>query len=302
MAVVLREVKHSDFKNIQNLFFEVYGKNASLGFEKAFFKHEQLLGFCLHDDDSIASEIIVGYFGCFTYKRNIGGIDYQFYNTHTWIVQPDYRKHSLKLLLPFLRLNDGIITNFSANGKVAQILEQLKFSKYSIVNNVLIQSFSWKSYHDQRKINAQILKQDIAIWHKAYECLCLNLSLGHSKQSIELILKPVARKPKWVQSINQLSKLIIRKPIITKSYFLYKIHFVSDADLLMKYINALSHYLFLKKRVGGLILPESIIKNLSPNYIKNHYEDEVYVRTNLNHLPPIDYLYSEVFYLNISDK
>ena len=259
------------------------------------------MGFCLLDD-STDHELMIGYFGCFTYHRKFAGINYQFYNTHTWIVKPEYRRHSLKLLMPYLRLNSGIVTNFSANEKVAQILEQFKFSKITIVNNVLKLSFSWKTFLAQRKLQALPLSHEITKWHEAYECLCIHLSFSNSKERIELILKPIVRMPKWVKGINQLTKLLFRKPLITKSYFLHKVHYVSDADLLIKHYNAIAHYLFLKKKVAGLILPETIINTLPKNFISSRYEDEVYVRSNLEQLAPIDYLYSEVFYLNISDK
>lgn len=301
MAVVLKEVEHSDFEQIHNLFVEVYGKQPSDGFKKAFFEHHPLLGFGLIDDD-LDSKPMVGYFGCFTYNRIINGTDYKFYNSHTWIVKEDYRKHSLKLLMHYIRLKDGIVTNFSANGKVAQILEQLKFSKLAVINSIVKSSFSFKSYFTQGKIKSLELQSDIAKWHQPYVGLSLNLKLPNTDQNIELILKPVNQKPAWVQRINTNSKSIANRPLITKSYFLYKIHYTNTPELVLQYLDVLSHYLFFKEKVGGLVLPKALFENLPQKRIVNQYEDTIYIKSNVEELPEIDYLYSEVFYLNIADK
>lgn len=300
MSVILKEVEHSDFEQIYDLFVEVYGKKPSVGFKKAFFQHDLLLGFCLID--KLESKPLVGYFGCFTYHRTIDDVEYKFYNSHTWIVKENYRKHSLKLLMSFMRLKDGIITNFSANDKVAQILEQLKFSKLPVVNSIVKSSFSFKSYVSQSKIKSLELQSDIAKWHQAYVGVCLNLKLPNIDQNIELILKPIDRKPPWVQRINQTSKSMINRPWITKNYFLYKIHYTNAPHILKDNLDVLSHYLFFKEKVGGLVLSEGIIENLSQKKIQNKYEDVIYVKSNQEQIPKIDYLYSEVFYLNIADK
>ncbi|WP_026755095.1 hypothetical protein [Sediminibacter sp. Hel_I_10] len=301
MSVILREVQHSDFDQIHNLFIEVYGKEPVLGFKKAFFDHKLLLGYCLIDDLA-EKQPMVGYFGCFTYHRVIDGINYKFYNSHTWIVREPYRKQSLKLLMPYIRLKDGIVTNFSANGKVAQILEQLKFSKQAVVNFTIRHSFSLKSYIDQRKIKSESLENNITKWHEPYVGLSLNLKFPSQDKTIELILKPVSKKPEWVQRINRISKRLTKRPFITQTYFLYKVHYTNAPNFLMEHLDTLSHYLFLKEKVGGLIFPESLIENLPQNRIRSQYEEDIYLKQNQSAVPKLDYLYSEVFYLNIQDK
>lgn len=301
MAVVLREVEHTDFSQIRQLFVDVYGKQPSSGFERAFFDHSPLLGYCLMDD-STKTGVMVGFFGCFSYTRTIEGTSYKFYNSHTWIVKEDYRKHSLKLLLPYIKLKDGIITNFSANGKVAQILEQLKFTKLRIVNYVLKPSFRLGAVLKGHKIEAFEVDNAVLNAHRHYDCLCLSLRIAGTKETVDVILKSVIRKPKWVEHINGLSKSLLKKPLITKRYFLYKVHYVSDTSCFHKHLHAIKHFLFLKHKVGGLILPELLIEHLPTEQIITSYEDEIYVKVNEDKLPGIDYLYSEVFYLNILDK
>ncbi|MDT0685258.1 hypothetical protein [Autumnicola psychrophila] len=301
MAVVLKEVEHSDFSQIHSLFAEVYGKQPDDGFKKAFFDHDQFLGNCLIDN-TLANEPMVGYFGCFTYHRTIGGKNYKFYNSHTWIVKENYRKQSLKLLMPYLRLKDGIVTNFSANDKVAQILDQLKFSKIPIVNTIVKLSFSFRSYAAQRKIESLELQSDITRSHQPYVGLSLNLKLPNTDQNLELILKPIDKKPTWVQRINVTSKSITKRPIITKNYFLYKVHYTNAPDILLKNLDVLSHYLFLNGKIGGLVLPELFIENLPQNRVDKKYEDIIFIKSNQEQTPKIDFLFSEVFYLNIADK
>lgn len=301
MAVVLREVEHSDFDQIQRLFLEVYGKPATEGFKKAFFDHSPLLGFCLVDD-SLQTPTIVGFFGCFTYNRNFGSSQIKIYNTHTWIIRSAYKKHSLKLVMPYLSVKDGVLNNFSANHTVALILEKLKFSKIKLKNYVVSSGFKISSVFFQNKIESVPLDSEIAKHHQLFGAVCLNLQLPNLKEPLELILKAVDKKPTWVKSLNRISKILVRKPLITKSYFLYKIHYTNQKEALMANLNLLSHYLFLKNRIGGLILPETLIGGLPDKMVAYAYHDDVFFKFNSFNLPQIDYLYSEVFYLNITDK
>lgn len=301
MAVVLREVEHSDFDQILSLFVEVYGKQPFEGFKKAFFNHNLFLGNCLIDDEG-SQEVMVGYFGCFTYHRILNNQNVKFYNSHTWIVKEAYRKQSLKLLMPYVRLKDGIVTNFSANGKVAQILEQLKFTKLTVKNAIVKTSFNLKSIIGQRKIKSLQLTSDILKSHDPYVGLCLNLQISNQDTTLKLILKPVNRKPRWALRINKISKAMMRKPLVTNSFFLFKVHYTNNSELLLEHVDALSHYLFLKEKVGGLIVSQSVIENLPLNRIRDTYEDTIYVKTNQHSVSSLDYLFSEVFYLNIKDK
>ncbi|RXJ46036.1 hypothetical protein [Gelidibacter gilvus] len=301
MAVTLREVEKYDFDQIYQLFIEVYGKQPFDGFKKAFFDHDLLLGYCLIDT-SIETQPMVGYFGCFTYYRTIDDIPVKFYNSHTWIVKEAYRKQSLKLLMPYMRLKDGIVTNFSANGKVAQILEQLKFSKLGIVNTIIKPSYSMTSFLAQVKIKSIPIQSAITKWHEPYIGLSLNLKLPNQEKTLELVLKAVDKKPAWVKQINNLARSLTTKPLVTKSYFLYKVHYTNSPEMLIENVDSLIHYLFFKKKVGGLVLPESFIEVLPSDRIDTQYKDTIYVKANQDGIPMIDYLYSEVFYLNIGDK
>ena len=301
MAVTLREVEHKDFNQIHQLFVEVYGKQADQGFKKAFYDHNQLLGFCLIDT-STETKAMVGFFGCFTFTRVIDGISHKFYNSHTWIVKKDFRKQSLRLLLPYIKLKDGIITNFSANGKVAQILEQLKFTKLVIVNHVIKSPIFINTFFKRQQLAYVESNDPILNWHQHYNCLCLSLKINELDDSLNLILKAVNKKPKWLQRINKLSKAVVKRPLITKRYFLYKVHYVSDTSVFMKHLSVIRRSLFQNHKVGGLIFPDNLISELPSQLIMKSYEDEVYVKSSENTLPQIDYLYSEVFYLNIKDK
>ena len=301
MAIVLREIAHSDFDQICKLFLEIYGNKPFLGFEKAFYQHNELLGYCLIDD-KLKSDSMVGYFGCFTHNRAWQGVEFKYYNTHSWIVKPDYRSQSLRLLLPFVKLKDGIVTNFSANKTVARILEQLKFAKLGVTNSILKSSFGVKSFLLQRKLKSVSHNNEVLNHHQLFNCICLSLHGSFLKQKLDLVIKKVDRKPIWVKKINWLTKSLLNKPLITKNYNLHKVHYASDYSVLIDHLDVISHYLFLKKRVGGLIIPDTHCSGLKPERVVAKYEDEVYYKSNLVETPPIDYLFSEVFYLNVVDK
>jgi len=299
MSVVLRKVDHSDLEHIQKLFKEVYGQTPTKGFSAAFLAHNDLLGYCLEDSEN---GFIVGYFGCFTYWREYGERSLKFYNTHSWIVKQDYRNHSMKLLMPYLKLKDGLVTNFSANRKVAQVLEKLKFEKREIRNYILKIPLSISSIFKQMRLKEQDLNDSILEAHQPCVGLCLSLQMPALDTALKLILKPIDRKPIWVQTINKFSQFLFRKPLITSSYLLWKLHYVNQVELLNRQLEILKTYLFLHYKIGGLVLPSNIGKELDARNLNYSHSDTIFIKANEISLTELDYLFSEVFYLNIADK
>ena len=299
MSVILRKVEHSDLERIQSLFKAVYGKAADKGFQLAFTTHNDLLGYCLEESKK---GDLVGYFGCFTNQRVYADRPIKYYNTHSWIVKEQYRNQSLKLLMPYLKLKDGIITNFSANGKVAQVLEKLKFDKQEIKNYLLTTRINWLGVFKQSGIKELPIQELILKDHQAFVGLCLSLHFTGSDKPLNMILKPIDRKPQWVQTVNSIFKLIIRKPLITRSYRIWKIHYLSDAVLFKNRLSLLKSYFLLKHKIGGLVVHDDIADKMDDLPLEYSHSDTIFLKLNQIELKKVDYLYSEVFYLNIADK
>jgi hypothetical protein len=72
---------------------------------------------------------VVGFLGYVFSSREIAGRAQRFCNLSSWIVEPEHRADSLKLLLPALKLREHTVTNLTPRPTVAVILEKLGFQK-----------------------------------------------------------------------------------------------------------------------------------------------------------------------------
>ena len=72
---------------------------------------------------------VVGFLGYVFSSREIEGRAERFCNLSSWIVKPEHRADSLKLLLPALKLREHTVTNLTPRPSVAVILEKLGFRR-----------------------------------------------------------------------------------------------------------------------------------------------------------------------------
>jgi hypothetical protein len=70
---------------------------------------------------------VIGFLGYIFCSREINGRVEKFCNMTTWYVDERYRAQSLSLLYPFLSLEGYTLTNFTASGRVNEILKKVGF-------------------------------------------------------------------------------------------------------------------------------------------------------------------------------
>lgn len=75
----------------------------------------------------IANQKPVGFLSTLYSERTIDGRTHRFCNLNTWIVEPEYRQHSLALLFPILKDKEISITNLTPSEKVQQMLKHFGF-------------------------------------------------------------------------------------------------------------------------------------------------------------------------------
>ena len=75
----------------------------------------------------VEGDRVVGFLGLVFSRRTIGGKEERFCNLSSWIVQPEYRKKSLFLLLPVLRLKGITLTDFTPSREVYALLKKAGF-------------------------------------------------------------------------------------------------------------------------------------------------------------------------------
>lgn len=70
---------------------------------------------------------VVGFIGTIYSQRCINNRMENFCNVTSWIVEPEYRGESIRMVLPLVRMPETTITNFSPSTTVTKIFEQLGF-------------------------------------------------------------------------------------------------------------------------------------------------------------------------------
>jgi hypothetical protein len=89
-----------------------------------FHSRESYVGYVLLDN-----ETVVGFLGLIFSKRKFHNHEINFCNIGNWIVSKEYRNKSINLLFPVLKLEDYVLTNFTASPTVCKIFKTLKFKE-----------------------------------------------------------------------------------------------------------------------------------------------------------------------------
>ncbi len=137
--VSLRKIDSSTFDEIYPL-LDSFDSKLSQDVWKTLFDYQwdrpsQYCGYGLFDDDTP-----VGYLGMLFSQRKIEQQKHDFCNLTSWVVRPDYRSHSLSMMMPVMRLKDHTITDLSATDTVIKLSERLGFQQLDTTVCVLLPS------------------------------------------------------------------------------------------------------------------------------------------------------------------
>jgi hypothetical protein len=231
-------------------------------------------GFMLIDDRDV-----VGVYLALYSSRRIGGKDERFCNLCAWVVLPDYRLHSLKLLEAILDQEGYTFTDFSPVPSVQRIESRFGFQ---FLDTTMTATFNvpWPSWPGRVSVSsdpvtiAETLQgRDLEV----YKDHALTLAARH-------VVVLSGADQCYVMYRNQHHKRLPCAAIL----------YVSDLELFQKMIRPLARHLLLKRRrvamlaelrVVGQRLPLSILMTGHPQkmYRSPHLESD-----------QIDYLYSEL--------
>ncbi|HLP16754.1 MAG TPA: hypothetical protein VK470_10880 [Bacteroidota bacterium] len=125
--------------------------------------------------------VIVGYLGTIYSRRMIAGATQRFCNVSSWIVQPEFRGESIKMVLPLVRMGDCTVTNFSPSPTVERIFQQLGFEYldthalifYPGVSAVrLLTPTAFRFITDRSEIRQRLSASDRILFdhHSAFQC------------------------------------------------------------------------------------------------------------------------------------
>ncbi len=82
-------------------------------------------------------EKIVGYIGTIYSRQIIAGQAQLFCNLTSWIVEDEYRSHSIMLLLPLLRNKNAVLTSYSSNDVTYEVYKKLGFKEGNMSKRII---------------------------------------------------------------------------------------------------------------------------------------------------------------------
>ena len=266
--------------------------NSKSDWKRLFIDHfnsgETYYGYILLDNDEV-----VGFLGLIFAKRKIDGLETNFCNITSWIVEREYRSQSLSLLKPVLRLKDYIITTFTGSKTVSIILNTLKFKGlgddlFIIVPLLTLSTFRVFNgrtrilFNRKTKRYLNVEEKRLYSDHSFPGSKCIHILFKESFDTCYII----AKRPVW------------------KGIPFLQIHYISNVELFAKCIDALRVIAPLRFRVVSIMVDKRFLKGEKIRGAINYkLKSPRYYKSNLTNptedLDNIDHLYSEFMLLNI---
>ncbi len=265
-------------------------------FEDPFSTKEGNAGFILKDGNRV-----VGFFGGIYSKRLINGRFLRFCNTHSWVVEPEYSTKGLLLLNRFHKLDNFILTNFSASPGPYHIMKKLGWKEKSDASCIVMahplrrflnKGSKAKNFYFNSDIVSLLNDQENEIYqsHKKFR-LDFNVvinNIGHSFQ----VFKQVTYRPSAINRILPFGKV---------TFTLGRLYYVSSPEVFFNDRQYNIEVICKRQNWLGVILPTEYterfgIKEFRP-YMKKRpilYKAKDFDDKDL------DLLFSEIFVLDLN--
>jgi hypothetical protein len=233
-------------------------------------------GFILKDGDKVK-----GFHGLLFSNRTFNSEQIPFANMTSWIVDEDYRKYSLGLLMEILRMKDYTLTNLTPGIKIDQILEKSGFSIFED-KYILYPPFSIPT-------KTEVLFDD-DIPNDKYDSINADIFSDHKVPGIDC---------GYVEKDNNCC-LFIGKRIYKKKLPFFRINYLSNPELFKSIMIPLANKLCLKYRTSALLIPSGIIQGFKlKTSVEVKLPHPMYFKSESIDAGRIDSLYSELMLLNV---
>jgi hypothetical protein len=244
---------------------------------------ENYVGYLLLDE---TDSVPVGFIGVLFSERKIHNKIEYFCNLTSWIVKKEYRSNSLSLILPILNLINYTITDFTASAVANKIFKSFQFKELSIKgfivppipgNRFIFYNKNISLLIDEPKIADYVSHSDQTIYHDHLPYNCHHILLRIGMDYCYIIANRVSRK---------------------KIPFL-RIHYVSNVDLFIHYIDYIKIRLLFSLRSLALFMDDIIVKGrtIPFSFPVRHKQARIYRSSSLTAFD-IDSLYTELILLN----
>ena len=281
---VVKKAKAENFSDIYSLLLKFDSPNILEDdwrnlFIRRWDNKEDYFGYMLVDNDKV-----VGFFGLIFCERYINNNKSKFCNLTSWIVEPEYRAHSLSLLKPVLRLEGYTLTNFTAVEQVYKIFKRFGFKELGAKVNIILplplsNSFFKKCdvLFDRDEIALHLSPGDLKIYNDHFHFKSRYILLISGRGSCFIVVTRVYRK---------------------KIPFAY-VHYIGNLDLFVGHINKAKFSIIRKLKVAALLVDERLLRKKKLPFAVNYnmplpklYRSETLSRYD------IDSLYSECILMN----
>jgi hypothetical protein len=291
--VKIEKAQIEHFEDIYKLLLSFkYTRNTKNDWKNIFIDHFQseknYYGYILKD-----GERIVGFINYLFAKRKFNGKVVTFCNIGSWIVLEKYRNKSLSLLMPLVRLNDCILTNFTASKTVYKILKTLKFKEVGD-DFIIILPIPGISFLEIFKSDIKILYgEDVKRYLKEDELVIYN---DHSNPDFKC-------KHILLKDCEGICYIIAKKAYRNQLPFLH-IHYIGNSRIFSKYVGILRvlcpfYFKVLAIIVDKRFLGSEKINNVISDKLQSHRLCKPNLTYSADSLKKIDHLYSEFIVLHI---
>jgi len=159
----VRKAEIEDFENVYPLLQEMNNTRLSKDdWFKLFENHWDIEEF----SPGIVLEVgkkIVGYIGTIYSKQIIEGQPQLFCNLTTWIVQDEYRSHSIMMILSLVRNKNVVLTSFSSNNVTYEVYKKLGFKDGNNNKRIVYPMPSFRSKKYQLVTDVELIRTTINV-------------------------------------------------------------------------------------------------------------------------------------------
>jgi hypothetical protein len=294
MAIV-KKATPADFEKIFPLLLDLVRADSATSSEdeekakwqKFFNTHwnekENYVGYLLLNE---ANSEPVGFIGVLFSERLIHNKIEYFCNLTSWIVKKEYRSNSLALILPIMNLKNYTITDFTASDVASKIFKSFHFKDLSI-KGFIVPPIPGKKFNffnknislliDEPEIADYVSHSDQKIYHNHLPYNCHHILLRIGMDYCYIIANRVSR---------------IKIPFL-------RIHYVSNVDLFIRYIDYIKIRLLFSFKSLALFMDDIIVKGRTIPFSLSvrHKQARIYRSSSLTAFD-IDSLYTELILLN----
>jgi len=281
---VVRKAQAEDFEKVFPLLLGLDAPQSMDSWRQLFVDHwgagEGHFGYVLID-----KERVVGFLGIISSNRYLRKRIQKICNITSWIVQPKYRNAGIQLLLPLLSIRNCTLTNLTPNRQVYKILTALGFKEFERSCRLIFPIPASRQFvkkciltADRDIIGQQLDDDNLTIYndHLSFKCIHQLLISNHG-YCYMVISRTLKRGLPFAN-----------------------IHYISDFNLFVEYIERIRLYLCARLKAVALIIDERILKGKKIRFsAKFRLQAPRLYKSDILNADDIDGLYSELLVLNL---